>query len=149
MSSEPHCMAAQSGNTCVLTILHCIIGPTGSIMNMTMILNITCTWTIYHQGIFHSLRRNPSLNCLHRRRSLAIFGHTGPRWRIRLSLHLVLGLPIPCPFSWCPLCRSFCPSVVFKSCNVSRPSMYSLLDNVYDIIYTCLMSYPGITFVVA
>ena len=25
--------------------------------------------------------------------------------------------------------------------------MYPLLDNVYDIIYTCLMSYPGITFV--
>ena len=45
------------------------------------------------------------------------------------------------PFSWCPLCHSFCPSVVFESCNVSRPSMYSLLDNVYDIIYTCLMSY--------
>ena len=54
-----------------------------------------------------------------------------------------------CPFSWCPLCHSFCPYVVFESCNVSRPSMYSLLDNVYDIIYTCLMSYPGITFVVA
>ena len=53
------------------------------------------------------------------------------------------------PFSWCPLCHSFCPSVVFESCNVSHPSMYSLLDNVYDIIYTCLMSYPGITFVVA
>ena len=53
-----------------------------------------------------------------------------------------------CPFSWCPLSHSFCPSVVFESCNVSRPSMYSLLDNVYDIIYTCLMSYPGITFVV-
>ncbi len=47
----------------------------------------------YHQGIFHSVRRNPSLNCLHRRRSLAILGHAGPRWRIRLSLHLVLGLP--------------------------------------------------------
>ena len=55
----------------------------------------------------------------------------------------------PCPFSWCPLCHSLCPSVVFASCNVSRPSMYSLLDSVYDIIYTCLMSYPGITFVVA
>ena len=30
--SELHCMAAQSGDTCVL-MLHCIIGPTGSIMN--------------------------------------------------------------------------------------------------------------------
>ena len=48
---------------------------------------------IYHQGIFHSVRRNPSLNCLHRRRSVAILGHAGPRWQIRLSLHLVLGLP--------------------------------------------------------
>ena len=55
----------------------------------------------------------------------------------------------PCPFSWCPLCHSFWPSVVFESCNVSRPSMYSLLDNIYDIIYTCPVSYPGITFVVA
>ena len=27
-----------------------------------------------------------------------------------------------CPFSWCPLCHSFCPSLVFESCNVSRPS---------------------------
>ena len=27
--------------------------------------------------------------------------------------------------------------------------MYSRFDNVYDIIYTCLMSYQGITFVVA
>ena len=53
------------------------------------------------------------------------------------------------PFSWCPLCHYFCPSVVFESCNVSHPSMFSLLDNVYDVIYTCLMSYPGITFVVA
>ena len=36
-----------------------------------------------------------------------------------------------CPFSWCPLCHSFRPSVVFESCNVSRPSMmYSLLDKV-------------------
>ena len=48
---------------------------------------------IYHQGFFHSVRRNPSLICFHRRRSLAILGHVGPKWRIRLSLHLVLGLP--------------------------------------------------------
>ena len=40
----------------------------------------------------------------------------------------------PCPFSWCPLCHSFSPPVVVESCNVSRPSMYSLLGNVYDII---------------
>ena len=54
---------------------------------------LTMVFTIYHQGFFHSVRRNPSLNCLHRRRSLAILGHEGPRWWIRLSLHLVLGLP--------------------------------------------------------
>ena len=35
--SEPHCMATQSGGTCVLR-LHYIIGPTGSIMNMMMCL---------------------------------------------------------------------------------------------------------------
>ena len=50
-------------------------------------------FTIYHQGLFHSVRRKPSLNCFHRRRSLAILGHAGPRWWIRLSLHLVLALP--------------------------------------------------------
>ena len=49
-------------------------------------------FTIYHQGFFHSVMRNHSLNCLHRRRSLAIVGHAGPRWQIRQS-HLVLGLP--------------------------------------------------------
>ena len=36
----------------------------------------------------------------------------------------------PCPFSWCPLCHSFSPPVVVETCNVSRPSVYSLLDNV-------------------
>ena len=38
--SGPHCMAAQSGDTCVL-MLHCIIGPTGSIMNMMMMMDNT------------------------------------------------------------------------------------------------------------
>ena len=37
LASEPHCMAAQSGGTCVLR-LHYIIGPTGSIMNMMMMI---------------------------------------------------------------------------------------------------------------
>ena len=106
-------------------------------------------FTIYHTGFFHTVMRNPSLNCLQRRRSLAIIGHAGPRWRISwLSILFRSSLP-SCPFSSCPLCHSLCPSVVFESCNVSRPSTYYLLDNVYDIIYTCLMSYPGITFVVA
>ena len=39
-------------------------------------LPLFCVLTIYHQGFFHSIRRNPSLNCLHRCRSLAILGHT-------------------------------------------------------------------------
>ena len=49
--------------------------------------------TIYHQGFYQSARRNSSLNFLHRRRSPTILGDAGPRWRMRLSLHLVLGLP--------------------------------------------------------
>ena len=36
-------------------------------------------------------RRNPSLNC-HHRWPLAILVPAGPRWRVRLSLHLVFGL---------------------------------------------------------
>ena len=55
--------------------------------------NYNLPFNIYHQGLFHSVRRNPSLNCFHRRRSLPILAHAGPRWRIRLSLHLILGLP--------------------------------------------------------
>ena len=27
-------------------------------------LQCTCKFTIYHQGFFHSVRRNPSLNCV-------------------------------------------------------------------------------------
>ena len=35
--------------------------------------------TIYHPGFYHSVSRNPSLNCLHRRRSLTVLGYAGPR----------------------------------------------------------------------
>ena len=48
---------------------------------------------IYHLPPGFISLHNPSLNCFHTRRSLAILGHTGPRWRMRLSLHLILGLP--------------------------------------------------------
>ena len=61
---------------------------------------ILSMFTIYHQGFSHSVRRNLSLNCLHRRRPLAIPGHAGPRWRIRLSLHLVLGIPCRLVCTW-------------------------------------------------
>ena len=58
---------------------------------------------------------------------------------------IVLGLP-------CSLVHSrsvhSVDYVVFETCNVSRPYMYSLLDNVDDVICTCLVSNPGITTVV-
>ena len=104
-----------------------------------------------HQGFFHSDGKEEPLPGLSPQTPVS--GYSWPR-RTQVADKVVSpscfrsSLP-SCPFSWCPLCHSFCPSVVFESCNVSRPSMYSLLDNVYDIIYTCLMSYPGITFVVA
>ena len=110
------------------------------------------TFTIYHLPPgFLSLRREEPLPELSPQTPVS--GYSWPR-RTQVADKAVSpscfrsSLP-SCPFSWCPLCHSFCPSVIFESCNVSRPSMYSLLDNVYDIIYTCLMSYPGITFVVA
>ena len=66
------------------------------ITNDEVLVMVTCrvrVGTIYHQGFFHSVTRNPSLNCFHSCRSLAILGHAGSKWRTRLSLHLVLGLP--------------------------------------------------------
>ena len=115
----------------------------------TFILNRTLFGTIYHQGFFHSARRNPSLKCFHRRRSLVILGHAGPRGADKsVSPSCFRSSLSSCPFSWCPHCHSFRQSVVFESGNVSRPSMYSLLDNVYDDIHTCLMAYPCIAFMV-
>ena len=73
-------------------VLRCVVYITAILMRTYRIIFLK-PFTIYHQGFFHFVRRNPSLICLHRRRSLAILGHAGPRWRIRLSLHLVLGLP--------------------------------------------------------
>ena len=84
-------------------------------------LSETMSLTIYHQGFFHSVRRNLSLNCLHRHRSLAIPGHAGPKWRIRLSLHLVLGLPcrLVHSFSWCPSVTLF-----IHLLSLNRTTMY-------------------------
>ena len=106
--------------------------------------------TIYHHG-FLSLRKEEPLPEMSPQTPVS--GYSWPR-RTQVADKVVSPSCLrssmsSCPFSWCPLCHSFCPSVVFESCNVSRPSTYSLVDNVYDIIYTCLMSYPGITFVVA
>ena len=112
----------------------------------SLVMHCYIPCTIYHQGFFHSVRRNPSLNCFYS-------GYSWPR-RTQVADTVVSpdccrsSLP-SCLLSLCPLCHSFCPSDFFESRNVSRSSMYSLLDNAYDIIYTCLMSYPGITFVVA
>ena len=107
-------------------------------------------YTIYHQGFFHSARRKPLPELSPQ---TPVSGYSWPR-RTQVADKAVppscfrSSLP-SCPFSRCPLCRSLYLSVVSESCNVSRPSMYSRLDNVYDIIYNCLISYPGITFVVA
>ena len=74
---------------------------------------------------------------------------------MRLSLHLVLRLPWRLVHSRSVHSRSvhsrsvhsrsihFVEYVVFQSCIVSRPYIYSLLDKVDDVIYTCLVSYPG------
>ena len=81
-----------------------------------------------------------------------LLGHAVPRWRVRLSFHILLVSSAFCPFSWCPLCHSYSPKndVVIEPCNVSRPYMYtySLLDNVYDVISTVVPD-PGVTFVFA
>ena len=110
----------------------------------------TFTIYIYNQGFSHFVRRNSSMNYLHRRRSLAILGHAGPRCMADkvVSPSCCRSSLSSCLFSCSSLCHSFSPSVVFESCIASRPFMHSLLDNVYDVIYTWLMPYPGITFVV-
>ena len=92
------------------------------------------TFTIYHQGFFHSVRRNPSLNCLHRRRSLAILGHEGPRWWIRLSLHLVLGLP----------CRLFHSRGVHSVTLFVHLSYNKYYTTIYPLSRECLFSYSYI-----
>ena len=44
------------------------------------------------QGVSHSLRGNPSLDCLHRAWSAwAGCGQVNPRWRVGSSHHLVFG----------------------------------------------------------
>lgn len=49
--------------------------------------------------VYRSLGRNPSLDCFHRRRSLASLGHAGPRWWVRSSLQRALGRPRCLPHS--------------------------------------------------
>ena len=74
-------------------------------------------------------KEDPSLNCLHKRGSLAILGHTGPRLRMRLCLHLVLGLPSRIGHA---LCRSYTLSVVFESCTVLvvQSDRIGVVDNI-------------------
>ena len=60
-------------------------------------------------------KEEPLPNCHHRRRSLAILGHAGPRWQIIykvVSPSCFRSSLLSCPFSWRPLCHSFCPSVL-------------------------------------
>ena len=112
------------------------------------IIDVTHDFTIYHLPlVFRSLRKEEPLP--------EMFPQTPvPSYSWPRSTHVADKIVSPscfwpslpsCPFSWCPLCHSFSPSVVVESCNVSCPSMYSLLDDVYDVIYTCLMSYPPMT----
>ena len=85
---------------------------------------------------FISLRKEERLPELFQQTSVSSYS-----WRRRTQLADKVVSPscfrsslLPCLFSWCPLCHSVSPSVISESCNVSRPSMYSLLDNVYDVI---------------
>ena len=70
--------------------------------------------TIYHQGLYHSISRNPLLEELSPQTQVS--DYSWPHW---MSLHLVLGLS-------CHLVHSrslhSVESVVFESCNVSRVS---------------------------
>ena len=95
-------------------------------------------------SFFHSVRRNPSLNRLHRHRSLAILGHAGPRWRIRLSLHLVLGLPCRLVHSRGVHSVTLFVHLILLSLNRAMcPAHPCIPFLITSIIYTCLMSYYG------
>ena len=104
---------------------------------------------IYHPGFFHSVRRNPSLTELSP--PTPISSYAWPR-RIQVVDDVVCAscvLCLPCRLLvHSRRVHSYSPSVVL-SCNMSRPSMYSRLDNVHVVNYTCPVSDPGITFVVA
>ena len=69
----------------------------------------------------------------------------------KAALHLVLGLP--CRLVHSRGVHSVTLSVHLLSLNramcPAHPCIPFLITYNYDIIYTCLMSYPGITFVVA
>ena len=93
--------------------------------------------TIYHQGFFDSVMRNHGWT-VHRRRSLAILGHAGLTWRMRLSLHLVSGLP--CRLVHSPGVHSVTLIVHLLSLNRAMcptESMYSLLE-------TSMMSFTSV-----
>ena len=93
------------------------------------------TITIYHQGFFHSVRRNPSLNCLHRRQSLAILVHAGPRWRIGpkvVSLSCYRSSLPSCPFSWCPLFFGHMLSLNLAICS-AHPGIPFLITSLISV----------------
>ena len=89
--------------------------------------------TIFDQGFYRSVMRNPSLDCPNRHQPLASLGHLGGAWGCCLfhsrGVHSV-NLFVRMLSLKCAICLS----------------MYSLqvLD---DFIYTCLMSDRGVTFV--
>ena len=61
-------------------------------------------------------------------------GDAGHIRLVMLSLHLTVGVSPFYSVQSCPLCHCYSPSVISESCNVSRPSMYSLLDDMDDVI---------------
>ena len=77
-------------------------------------------FTIYHQGFFHFVRRNSSLNCFHRRQfaTPSVSSYCWPR-RTQVADKVVspscFRSSVPsCPFSLCPLCHSFSPFIYFN-----------------------------------
>ena len=83
----------------------------------------------HHQIHHHHQRFNRSMDCLHRRRSLAILGHAEPRWRAMLPSILFWSSLQSCPFLYCPLYPSRSPSrsVMFEPGNASHPPGIPLL----------------------
>ena len=88
------------------------------------------TINYYHQDLFHSL------HCLHRHRSLAIIDHAEPRWRIRLSLHHVLGLP-------CRLVHSSGVHSVTPLVHTSKEPVCPRVELILKIIIILLIIFLG------
>ena len=99
----------------------------------------------YCQGYYHSICRNPLLELSPQ---TPVSDYSWPH-----RTHVADEVVSPSCFrSSCRLVHSgsvhYVEYVVFELCNVSCPPVYSLLDNVDDAIYICLVPNPGNTFIV-